>query len=240
MPTPGSAGARIVRWGLGDFFWIWPAGIVASLVLGSVGFGITGDQAGHPGGLTTALVVIGQFGGWLAGLVIVSRTKGRSLRADFGFVLRFRNAWALLLGGALLIVLGALIVPIRNLANGRTQQVVHDLDTAHGAKLVVLIVVAALIAPMIEELMFRGLLQRALRRRFAPAAAIAIAAAVFAFAHPLLDPSIGTLSIVPALYALGAISGVAAECTGDLSVSILLHIGFNLPTALTAVILVHR
>ena len=104
MPTPGSAGARIVRWGLGDFFWIWPAGIVASLVLGSVGFGITGDQAGHPGGLTTALVVIGQFGGWLAGLVIVSRTKGRSLRADFGFVLRFRNAWALLLGGALLIV----------------------------------------------------------------------------------------------------------------------------------------
>ena len=51
---------------------------------------------------------------------------------------------------------------------------------------------------------------------------------MFALAHPLLDWSLGTLSIVPALFALAVVSGVAAERTGDLSVSILLHVGFNL------------
>jgi membrane protease YdiL (CAAX protease family) len=240
MPSPGSAGARIVRWGLGDFFWIWPAGIVGSVVLGSIGFGISGDQVGHAGALTTALSALGQFGGWLVCLIIVSRTKGRSLRADFGFLVRPKDWWAVLAGGALEIVLLIPLIPILILARGHTEDVVNELRDSSGAKRAVLVVLAALIAPAIEELLFRGLLQRSLRRRLQPAVAIGIAAAAFAFAHPLLSPTLGTLAVVPALYAFGAISGVAAERTGNLSVSILLHVGFNLPTVLTAVILVRR
>jgi len=57
-----------------------------------------------------------------------------------------------------------------------------------------------------------------------------VQALVFALAHPLLDPHIGTLAVVPALFALGAISGIAAVVYGDLSVSIPMHIGFNLLT----------
>jgi CAAX protease family protein len=240
MPASGSAGARIVRWGLGDFLWIWPVGIVASVVLGSIGFGITGDQIGHAGALTTALSALGQFGGWLVCVIIVTRTKGRSLRADFGFVVRPKDWWAVLAGGALEIVLLVPLIPILVLARGHTEDVVNELRDSSGTKRAVLVVLAALLAPAIEELMFRGLLQRALRRRFEPAIAIGIAAAVFAFAHPLLSPTLGTLAVVPALYAFGAISGVAAERTGNLSVSILLHVGFNLPTVLTALMVVHR
>ena len=56
---------------------------------------------------------------------------------------------------------------------------------------------------------------------------------IFALAHPLLDPHLGTFALVPALFALGAISGIAATWTGELSLSITLHVGFNLLTIVT-------
>ena len=111
------------------------------------------------------------------------------------------------------------------------QSVVEELRDASGAKLAVLLVTAGLLAPVFEEILFRGLLLRSLRRRFTPELAIAIQALVFAAAH-LVDPSLGTLAVVPALYALGVISGIAAVRVGDLSVSIPLHVGFNLVTLL--------
>jgi membrane protease YdiL (CAAX protease family) len=67
-----------------------------------------------------------------------------------------------------------------------------------------------------------------------PAWAVAVSALVFALAH-LLDPSLGTLAVLPALFALGAVSGVLALESGDLSRSIMLHIGFNLLTTAAAV-----
>jgi membrane protease YdiL (CAAX protease family) len=225
-----------VRWGIGDFLWIWPAGIVVSVVLASVGYGITGDKAGEPGALVTFLAAFGQFGTWLVAMAWISRTKGRgSLRSDFGFVVRARDGLAIFAGMALLVLFTLMVLPIRNLADREQQDVVDQLEKAGGAKLAVLVVVAGLLAPVCEELLFRGLLQRALRRRLTPVFAIAITSAVFALAHPLLDWSLGTLSIVPALFALAVVSGVAAERTGDLSVSILLHVGFNLVTVVGVV-----
>jgi membrane protease YdiL (CAAX protease family) len=65
--------------------------------------------------------------------------------------------------------------------------------------------------------------------------AVIVSALVFALAHPALDPSWGTFVIVPALFGLGAVSGAVAVRRGDLSVSIMLHIGFNFLTTFTAV-----
>ena len=87
---------------------------------------------------------------------------------------------------------------------------------------------------MCEELLFRGLLLRSLARRVTALQAVTISALVFALAHPLFDPSLGTLAVVPALFALGAVSGVVALRTGELSRSILLHVGFNLLTTASA------
>jgi uncharacterized protein len=228
------AGRPVVTWGIGDFCWVYFAGLLAGLVLATIGYGLTGDQATHPGAITDGLAFLGQFGGWIAGLVLVSRRKGLgSLRADFGLVVYARQAWVILVGVGLEIVLGALIFPITNLVNQR-QDVVKDLDQARGVHLVLIALVAAVVAPVCEELLFRGLLLRSLRRRVSPAAAVAISALVFALAHPMLDPTWGTFAVVPALFALGVISGVAALRRGDLSVSILLHIGFNLLATVSA------
>ncbi len=230
MPAPERASPPILRWGIGDFVGIYVAGLVASVIGFSIGMSITGDTANHYSGLTYALGFIGQYGAWLAGLVYASGRKGLgSLAADFGVRLDLRRMWALLAGVALQFVLGAMVLPLVHLANDEKQQLVDDLKNASGGKLAVLVIAAALVAPVLEEILFRGLLLRALRRHFAPEWAVAISAAIFAFAH-LLDFNLGTLAIVPALFALGVISGVAAVRLGNLSVSIPLHVGFNLVT----------
>jgi membrane protease YdiL (CAAX protease family) len=223
-----------IRWGLGDAVWIYVAGVIGSLFFGEIGYGITHDKAGHPAALTTALSFAGMYVVWLAGMLYISRSKGRgTLHADFGFVAHAKHVWALGVGVFLEIALGLMVYPLVSLAHHEKQTVVEDLKNSSGAKLAVFIVAAGLLAPIMEELFFRGLLLRAMRRRWSPEVAIAASALVFALAHPLLDPQLGTFALVPALFALGAVSGVAATWTGELSVSIALHIGFNLLTVAT-------
>ena len=230
-------GRPAVIWGLGDFLSVYFGGIVAGFVLGAVGYGISGDTADHTGALTVGLALLGQFGGWIVGLVLVSRRKGRgTLRADFGLVVYRRELWVLAVGVVLEIALALMVYPISHLVKNQRQSVVNELDTARGLKLALLVVVAGLIAPVCEELLFRGLLLRSLQRRFSTVVAVSVAALVFALAHPALDPHWGTFAAVPALFALGAVSGAVAVRRGNLSASILLHIGFNLLTTVGALI----
>jgi len=228
------AGRPVVSWGIGDFFSVYFAGLAAGLVLATFGYGLTGDKAAHPGAITDGLAFFGQFGGWLAGLVLVSRRKGLgSLRADFGLIVHRRDWWVVAVGVGLEIALSVVILPITDLVH-QNQDVVKDLNQARGVHLVLIAFVAGLVAPVCEELLFRGLLLRALRRRVSPTGAVAISALAFALAHPMLDPTWGTFAVVPALFALGVISGVAALRRDDLSVSVLLHVGFNLLTTVAA------
>jgi membrane protease YdiL (CAAX protease family) len=53
---------------------------------------------------------------------------------------------------------------------------------------------------------------------------------VFALVHPLGDPEVGSVIVVPAILALGLVSGYLAVRSGNLSRSIMLHMGFNLLT----------
>jgi membrane protease YdiL (CAAX protease family) len=224
-----------VTWGLGDFCWIYFGGIIAGTILGGIGFAVSGDRAGHPGALADGLAFLGQFGGWLLGLAIVSRRKGRgTLRADFGLAVHVRDLWIIGVGVAVELALVVMILPISHLVDNQRQTVVNDLDTAHGLHLALIALFAGLVAPVCEELLFRGILLRALRRRFSTVVAVAVSALVFAAAHPALDPSWGTFAAVPALYGLGAVSGAVAVRRGDLSASIMLHIGFNLLATLGA------
>ena len=226
-------GGIVVGWGLGDFFWIYFAGIVASIVGASVGFAISGDTAGHTGAVTTARATLSQFGTWFGGVVFIAQRKGRSVRQDFGLTLQRRDWWAPFAGLGLFFVGSLMIAPLVNLANEK-QQVVDDLRKAGGAKLAVFAVVAAIVAPVCEELLFRGLLLRALRRRMSPVMAVIVQALAFALAHPMLSPTLGDLAVVPALFMLGAVSGVVAVRRGDIGASILMHIGFNFVTTVFA------
>ncbi len=234
-------GSSPIRWGFGDFAWIYVAGIVGSGVFAAVAFAATGDTGDHYGAFTLAMLVAGQYGVWFAATILVSHLKGLgALRRDFGFTVRVNRLWALLAGIATTLALGVIVTPLVNLVHGEKENVVHDLAQSQGAKRVVFLLTAAIVAPVIEELLFRGLLLRSLRRRFSPAVAIIGSSLLFSVAHLVGGVTLGTVAVVPALFALGAISGIAAVWTGDLSVSIPLHMGFNLLTVAQYAFLLHR
>jgi len=84
----------------------------------------------------------------------------------------------------------------------------------------------------VEELVFRGLLLRAVERKLGVWWGIGISAAVFALFHYTGSE---TLPILPALFVVGAVLGLVAVRTGRLGASMVVHAGFNL---LPAIILI--
>jgi len=92
--------------------------------------------------------------------------------------------------------------------------------------MLLIIVMAVVIGPLLEELVFRGLLQSLLLEVFGRAsrwAVILTAAAVFASIH--LGAT--TWHALPGLFVLGAVLGWLYERTGSLLPAVLAHAGFN-------------
>jgi CAAX protease family protein len=226
-PSPNTGGA-VIRWGIGDFLWVYLAGLATGLVLGTIGAGIEGTQPDNKAGaLAIALSAIGQFAGWIGFAALVSNLKGRgALSKDFGFRIDVRDWWFAAVGVAVYLAANAALL-LPKIFVDESQEIVNEVKSASGAKLVALSLVALFLAPLGEELLFRGLLQRSLRRRMPVWGAIALQALVFALSHPLLSPTLGDFLGVPAFFALGVVGGAADEMKGDISPSIFMHFGFN-------------
>jgi len=88
-----------------------------------------------------------------------------------------------------------------------------------GGALVLVLLLAGL-APLLEEFAFRGWLQRPLERRYGPVPAIAITALVFAVAHM-------SLSGFPIYLVGGAALGYAAWATRSIWAGVALHVAWN-------------
>jgi len=138
---------------------------------------------------------------------------------------------ALGVGGLLMVVLFNLVVTQLLAAMGvETPLVAHEalvlMQEAGPAALAVLIVSAVVMAPIFEELIFRGLVQSALlgelgaRRRWA---VVWIASGLFAVVH------VGAVApmVLPGLLLLGLIFGVIYERTGRTLPAIVAHAVFN-------------
>jgi membrane protease YdiL (CAAX protease family) len=99
---------------------------------------------------------------------------------------------------------------------------------------VLIIVLAVGVAPLVEETLFRGLIQTVLRSHFGgPWPAIFTTAALFAFFHvDFQNPA--TVTHVPPLFALAVGLGYAYEKSGSLFRSIFMHAMFNAVSILAA------
>ncbi len=84
-----------------------------------------------------------------------------------------------------------------------------------------LVAAAALVAPVVEEILFRGYFYGVLRRYLGPVAAVFLSAAFFAVIH------VNLLSLVP-LFVLAVCFALAYEATGSLLVPMTMHALFNL------------
>jgi membrane protease YdiL (CAAX protease family) len=229
VPVPATPGGRPrITWGIGDAIAAWFAGLLVSVI---AAVAVEGEP--RPTQLLVLLVV--QDTTVIAWLVNVARRKGvGTLRADFGFALLPRDGRLATDVGWLLAGVGlqlASLLPISLLVavhgEDAQQDVVNVADRAHGLQVPLIVLAVAVLAPVTEELLFRGALLRGLQRRMTPDAAVFVSALVFGLVHLFGDPSIGSLIAFPAILLLGLVSGYQAVRTGDLSRSIMLHIGFN-------------
>ena len=75
-------------------------------------------------------------------------------------------------------------------------------------------------APVMEELFYRGLLQRSLASRYSEGLVVVGVAALFALVHfrPIE---------IPGLFVIGLVFGFVALRTGRLGMAIMIHAGFN-------------
>jgi membrane protease YdiL (CAAX protease family) len=165
----------------------------------------------------------------------VARRRGDARRA-LGLVAP--RSWPRALGLALGTVVLALIVsaalePIFHGADA--QGVVPDHGRPPGVWPVVGVVLAylavAVAGPLVEELIFRGLLTAALRRRFGPWRTAALTAACFAVAHFIPR-------VMPAVFLLGLALAFVYERIGSTIPGILVHCLYN-GIALTAAVTKH-
>lgn len=94
------------------------------------------------------------------------------------------------------------------------------LDRASGLGVALLVVMVVLLAPLVEELVYRGLLQRSLASRLPAAAAAVGGAAFFALIHfrPIEYPG---------LFLVGIVLGACVATTGRLGTAIAAHVAFN-------------
>jgi uncharacterized protein len=164
----------------------------------------------------------------LAVVWIVSRRFGTGdVRADYAVRFRPLDLVGVPIGVACqLVLVPALYWPLSRLwpdtfDSDRVEQNARDLyDRADGGWLVVLVVVVVFGAPIVEELVYRGLLQGAVTRRVPGVAGVLLVAAWFALIHfrPVEYPG---------LFVFGAVLGWCAWSTRRLGLGIVTHMAFN-------------
>lgn len=228
------APARTPTWGLGDVLLGFSFGLLgAQVAIGAI-LAATDRTVEQVDELPLSLVALSQMGLWL-GLFGVpwaaTKLKGRGPVADLGLRLQGRDLWRGGIVGAALqvVVLPLLYWPLLELLDrapsdleGPAREMTDRADGPVGVLLLVLIVGVG--APLVEEVFYRGLFQRALLKRgLPPAAAIGINAVVFGISH-------GQLLQLPALVLFGVAAGVLAQRAGRLGPAIAAHVAFNMVT----------
>jgi membrane protease YdiL (CAAX protease family) len=230
-PEPATKPARIA-WGLPDALLCWMAGYLGALL---ASFPLYASHGGPDidTKLIFGIILPAQQLTVVLAVIYVTRLKGqKSLAADFGLVVHLRDAKALVVGATLEIVLTLALLPILQLdPDAQNQQLLTDLkDNRNVGTIALFFIGAVILAPVVEELLFRGVLLRALLRKTQPVTAVVASAVIFALVHYVGDPN--TLPFLPALTGLGAVLAIVAMRSGDLSTPIFIHAGFNLTTTI--------
>ncbi len=176
----------------------------------------------------TLLSIAGQVPWIIASLFVAARTFRGGLRRGLGLSLRHwpwdavRGTVGFLAVLPVCVGLGLLMVSILPPRYIREHVMLANLDKVSAAWKAVIVVSAVVLAPLAEELFFRGLLQSMVRRYIgSPWAAILITSVLFALVHASLWHA------MPALFALSVALGYNYERSGRLLAPLLIHAAFN-------------
>ncbi len=222
-------------WTITDFAVVWLSGVVGSAAAAAIAAVLDiGD------GLLLFLLT-GQFVGILAAFWTLGRRRDDP---GVGLTVEPKDLRYLGLGILLQIASALLIAPLSRIVypEGRPPQEIADAIADPAAPMAIklgLFSAAVIFAPLTEEIMFRGILFKALIRR-GRWLAFAVTAVVFTAVHVLgLDPGnmAGSAAVVlPPILVLGLVLAWITDRSGRLGPAIFLHSGWNMLAALILLI----
>jgi membrane protease YdiL (CAAX protease family) len=179
------------------------------------------------------LLVAGNIGLWAGyglGPVVVTRLKGSGPVQELGARLRPLDVPVGVVLGvvAQLVVIPVIYVPVGWFTDADPSSTARSLiERIDGpGEAVLLTMSAAIMAPLVEELFFRGLLLRALERWVGPMVAVGASSLVFAAVH--LE-----LILLPGLFVFGVVAAALTLRAQRLGPAWAFHVGFNATTLVT-------
>jgi len=203
----------------------WMIGQLCAAAVGAASGHTTVSEAG-PGWLFGVAVAA-----WIPMLVAMGGAGRKwgsgSFVADWGLSFKPVDLWGVPVGVITqLVIVPLLYWPLRAIwpdtfSTDKIQERAQDLyDSASGAGIALLVLVVVFGAPLVEELVYRGLLQGAFTRRFHDWFGVAVVALWFAVIHfqPIETPG---------LFVVGMVLGACALLTGRLGMGIVAHVAFN-------------
>ncbi len=215
---------------LSDFLLVLALGVAAAVVAGlALGPELTPF-------LVFAVILPAQYLGHIIGIAWVLRQRKLTL-IDLGFTITGSDPAYLLLGMLLQFALAILVLPLVELVGLPIVEspqeiqslIVGDLTTAAR---VALMLSTALLAPVVEELMFRGMLLQTTLARWGRRPAVLITSIAFAALHLVtLDPSqflAAAVITLPRFFIMGLVVARLTLRKGRLGPAIFTHAGFNL------------
>ena len=169
------------------------------------------------------------YGPSIAWGVFVRRKWGAGRLAALGWRFRWSDlGWGPLTWLAAIVsqsVLAAVVL-IFNIPLSSNIDATGEFDTDR-AYLIATLVAAVIAAPIVEEIVFRGLVMRGFLSRMGPVAAIALQGVLFGVAH--FDPvrGSGNVGLVMVLSGVGIAFGASAYLTHRLGPTVIAHAIFN-------------
>jgi membrane protease YdiL (CAAX protease family) len=213
---------------------MWVAAYAASMILTVVLVGgvaaLLGDSAADVANRAWA-VGLGSLALWApayVGIELLRKQYGsRDIRRDLGVTFTMSDLVGVVIGaGSQLVLVGIVTWPFTKVFPGsfsqnRVEQRAQDLlDGAKGAWIILLFIVVVVGAPLMEELVYRGVLQTSIARSTNAMAAWIIVAAWFAVIHM-------SLVELPGLFAFALVLGHQRRRTNRLGLCMVTHAAFN-------------
>ena len=221
-------------WSFSDFILVWLGGFLGAAIFLGIGLLFADNDW---------IVVLGLAGQYLGNLGVLWFVRRRR-DADLRFEVEPRDLGFIALGLLLQLIVALLLLPLDELLfpDGRPpQEVAETISSADTSSLlkIALVVTAVVLAPIVEELIFRGVLLRALERR-STRVAIIVSGAIFSAVHILGVDSERILAsaavVLPPIFMLGMLLAWLTLRTGRLGPAIFLHSGWNLLAAIVLLI----
>jgi len=239
-PTESTEGLKPIRWGMGDaalglFLANLLAAVVGGVILALLGYYELlevpeGDELRKQvvpvmSLALTALLQVPLWTGYLGVPLWAARRKGNGVVRDFGLRMRWFDVPAGVGAGLAtqLILIPLLYFPFSNLIDldSLSEPARELIDRANDpVGVVLLVLIVAVGAPIIEEIFFRGLVLRSIERRFGTVAAVLGSSLLFGAIHLQLLQ-------LPALAMFGLVAALLTVKTGRLGPAIWAHVAFN-------------